>query len=81
MIGLPNIIFGERIVPELLQTDATGENFYKITKEWLQNPNKLIEIKNNLKKVREKLSNKNASQEAALKIRELIPEYKVFVMK
>ena len=81
MIGLPNIIFGEQIVPELLQNDATPENFHKTTKAWLQNPNKLIEIKNNLKKVREKLSTKNASHEAALKIRELMPEYKVVVVK
>ena len=81
MIGLPNIIFGEKIVPELLQGDATGENYYKITKEWLQNPIKLTEIKNKLKQVKEKLGAKNASVEAALKIRELIPEYKVVVMK
>jgi len=78
---LPNIILGEKIIPELLQTDATSENYYQTTKKWLQNPSMLSKIKNNLKKVREKLGNKNASIEAALKIRELIPEYKVFVNK
>ena len=77
MIGLTNIILGEKIVPELIQNEAIAENYYQITKEWLQNPQKLTEIKNSLKKVREKLTDKNASREAALRIRELIPEYKV----
>lgn len=82
MIGLPNIIVEKKLVPELVQRDACAENFYKLTKGWLQNPAKLIEIRNNLSKVKEKLGSKNASQEAAAKIRnELIPEYKVFVMK
>lgn len=81
MIGLPNIIAGEQIVPELLQNDATPENYYTTTKLWLQTPNQLEKIKNSLKKVKEKLVNKDASKEAALKIRELIPEYKVFVLK
>lgn len=81
LIGLPNIIIGEKIVPELIQNEATSENYYKITKEWLENPSNLQEIKNNLKKVREKLTKKNASKEAALKIRELMPEYKVIVLK
>ena len=81
MIGLPNIIMGEKIVPELIQNEASPENYYQITKEWLKNPNKLTEIKTNLKKVKEKLTDKDASHEAALKIRELIPEYKVVVMK
>ena len=81
MIGLPNIILGERVVPELLQNDANPENYYQTTKLWLETPHHLEKIKTNLKKVREKLTNKNASYEAALKIRELIPEYKVFMMK
>lgn len=81
MIGLPNIIYGEKVVPELIQNEATSENYYKITKDWLQNPNKLEEIKTSLKKVREKITDKNASKEAALKIRELVPEYKVMTAK
>lgn len=80
MIGLPNIIYGEKIVPELLQNDATPENFLHHTKEILKVSGKLETTKRNLQKVKEKLGNKNASYEAALKIRELIPEYKV-VMK
>lgn len=80
MIGLPNIIMGSRIVPELIQREANSQNFYKITKEWLQDKSKLNEIKNNLKKVREKLSEKDASKEAANLIRtKLMPEYRVCV--
>lgn len=80
LIGLPNIICGEKIAPELIQKEATGKNYYKITKEWLQNPVKLKEIKEKLKKVKEKLGEKNASYETALKIRnELMPEYKVII--
>lgn len=77
MIGLPNIIIGKKIVPELIQYDATPENYYQNTKEWLEVPGHIEKIKSDLKKVKEKLSNKNASREAALKIRELIPKYKV----
>lgn len=81
MIGLPNIICGEKIVPELIQDSAKAENYYKTTKDWLENPNKLVEIKTKLKKIRETLGNLNASKQAALRIRELIPEYKVFMMR
>ncbi|OGI08875.1 MAG: lipid-A-disaccharide synthase [Candidatus Melainabacteria bacterium RIFCSPLOWO2_12_FULL_35_11] len=81
MVGLPNIIYGEKIVPELLQNQATPENYYEITKNWLKKPEELEKIKKLLKTVKEKITDKNASREAALKIRELIPEYKVFVLK
>ena len=80
-IGLPNIISNERLVPELIQQNAKGENYFENTKVWLENPDKLNAIKTKLKQVKEKLGNKNASHEAALKIRELIPEYKVCVQK
>ena len=81
MAGLPNIIYGEKIVPELLQNQATPENYYEITKNWLEKPEELGRIKNLLKTVKEIITDKNASKEAALMIRELIPEYKVCVMK
>ena len=81
MIGLPNIIYGEKIVPELIQGNATAENYYKQTKDWINNTSQLSDIKTKLKTVKEKVGNKNACHEAALKIRELIPEYKVFMMK
>lgn len=79
MIGLPNLIVGEKIVPELLQYDATPDNYYQTTKEWIEVHGHLQKIKTNLKKVREKITDKNASKEAALKIMELIkPHQKLF---
>ncbi len=82
MIGLPNIIAGEKIVPELIQYDATSENYYRTTKEWVEVHGHLQKIKTNLKKVREKITDKNASKEGALKIKhEFIPDYKVVALK
>ena len=81
MAGLPNIIYGVKIVPELLQNQATPENYYEITKNWLEKPEELSKIKNLLKTVKEKITDKNASKEAALKIRGFIPQYKVLVLK
>ncbi|MBI1859070.1 MAG: hypothetical protein HYR97_08180 [Candidatus Melainabacteria bacterium] len=75
MIGLPNIILGEKIVPELIQSEATPDNYYQNTKEWLEVPGHVGKIKESLKKVKEKLSDKNASREAAKKISALIPDY------
>ncbi len=82
MIGLPNIIYGEKIVPELIQNEATSENYYQLTKEWLHVAGKLQIIKKNLKKVKEKLTDKDANKEAALKIKsEFMPDYKVVTLK
>ena len=76
MIGLPNIILGEKIVPELIQNDANPENYYQATKEWISVPGKLEKVRSILEKVKEKLGDKNASLEAALKIKnELLPDY------
>ncbi len=72
MIGLPNIILSEKIVPELIQNDATAQNYYQATKEWLQVHGHLEKIKNNLKRVKEKLGSKDASRETAERIIKLI---------
>ncbi len=82
LIGLPNIVYGEKIVPELIQNEATSENYYQITKEWLHVAGKTEIIKKHLRKVKEKLTDKDASKEAALKIKsELMPDYKVVTSK
>ncbi len=71
MIGLPNIILGEKVVPELIQNEATPENYYQITKECLEVHGHLELMKKSLKKVKEKLTTNNASKEAALRISKL----------
>ena len=44
-VGLPNILCGEFVVPELLQDDATPENLANALQEWLEHPSKVTALK------------------------------------
>ena len=44
-VGLPNILCGEFVVPELLQDDATPQKLAKALQEWLDHPEKVAELK------------------------------------
>jgi lipid-A-disaccharide synthase len=44
-VGLPNILCGEFVVPELLQNDATPEKLAQALIDWLNHPNKVAELK------------------------------------
>jgi len=44
-VGLPNILCGEFVVPELLQDDATPQKLAKALQEWLDHPAKVAELK------------------------------------
>ncbi len=44
-VGLPNILCGEFVVPELLQDDATPHKLAKALQVWLDNPGKVAELK------------------------------------
>ena len=44
-VGLPNILCGEFVVPELLQNDATPENLANALQDWLENPVKVAKLK------------------------------------
>ncbi|QWD60623.1 lipid-A-disaccharide synthase [Polynucleobacter sp. MWH-UH35A] len=44
-VGLPNILCGEFVVPELLQNDATSENLASAIQDWLENPSKVAKLK------------------------------------
>jgi lipid-A-disaccharide synthase len=44
-VGLPNILCGEFVVPELLQDDATPENLANALQEWLEHPSKVNALK------------------------------------
>jgi lipid-A-disaccharide synthase len=44
-VGLPNILCGEFVVPELLQDDATPQTLTKALQEWLDHPAKVAQLK------------------------------------
>jgi len=64
-VGLPNIIYGSQVVPELLQNDFEAEKIVQIALEWLNDQNQLNKIKNKLQTVREKLGGGGAVNKTA----------------
>lgn len=54
-VGLPNILCGEFVVPELLQDDATPEKLAIALLDWLNNPNKVTELKSRFMQMHETL--------------------------
>ena len=44
-VGLPNILCGEFVVPEILQDDATPQKLASALQEWLEHPHKVAELK------------------------------------
>ncbi len=44
-VGLPNILCGKFVVPELLQDEATPEKLATAVQDWLDHPNKVAELK------------------------------------
>ncbi|MCX7013179.1 MAG: lipid-A-disaccharide synthase [Candidatus Sumerlaeota bacterium] len=58
-IGLANVVAGERIVPELLQDEATGQNLADRTLQILMNPSQLENMRFQLQHVRERVEYPN----------------------
>ncbi len=54
-VGLPNILCGEFVVPELLQDDATPQKLSKALQGWLGNPHRVIELKARFSQMHETL--------------------------
>jgi lipid-A-disaccharide synthase len=50
-VGLPNILAGRFIVPELIQEDATPENLTNIALNMIENPKRLEDIKRKFDKI------------------------------
>lgn len=63
--GLPNIISGRQIVPELLQRRVTGDNLAKAALDILKNPRKRLQMIEELEKVRQKLGASGAVDRVA----------------
>ena len=54
-VGLPNILCGEFVVPELLQDDATPEKLANALQEWLSHPAKVSRLKERFAQMHETL--------------------------
>lgn len=63
-VGLPNILAGKFLVPELLQDEATPENLTDATQRLLSDSNYLAEIKQEFTKIHLSLK-QNAAEKAA----------------
>ncbi|MFQ6077835.1 MAG: lipid-A-disaccharide synthase [Thermodesulfobacteriota bacterium] len=64
-IGLVNLIAEKRIVPELIQGQASPMNIFNEASKMLNDPHLLSMIRGELDKVKEKLGNSGTSQRAA----------------
>jgi lipid-A-disaccharide synthase len=65
-IGMVNLIAGERVVPELIQDEATPERIAHECLRIIKDQSLAISIKNRLKTVRDRLGSGGASKKAAL---------------
>ncbi len=54
-VGLPNILCGEFVVPELLQDEATPEKLATALQNWLNNPSKVASLKDRFAQLHESL--------------------------
>jgi lipid-A-disaccharide synthase len=64
-ISMPNIILQKEIFPEYIQAQAKAEAFAEQALQWLDDPERLRSIRNELFSLRQKLGKKNAAQTSA----------------
>ena len=64
-IGMANIIAGEKIVPELIQNQASAQNIYKECRKLLSDENLYSLVKKKLSLLKNKLGSAGASYKAA----------------
>ena len=64
-IGLPNIIAKEKVVPELLQSEVTGQNLAKEAVDILNNQQRYQKIKRKLNQVKNQLGEGGAAKRVA----------------
>ncbi|MBO0722870.1 MAG: lipid-A-disaccharide synthase [Blastocatellia bacterium] len=71
-VGMPNLIAGREIAPELLQDDLNSERLARQITEMLGEPDRLARLRAELADVRSTLGAANASERAARKILEML---------
>jgi lipid-A-disaccharide synthase len=64
-VGLPNIVAGKRIVPELLQDDVEAIKIASIAADWLGHPEKLAKVREDLREMKTKLGEPGAVRRVA----------------
>ena len=74
MIGLVNIVAGERVVPELIQGDATPDNIAREALKHLNNPERLQAVRTRLLKIRESLGEPGVMNRVAISICQYLDE-------
>lgn len=71
-VGMPNLIAGREIAPELLQDDLNGERLAKLIVAFLNDPARLERSRADLAEVRRKLGEAKASERAASRILDIL---------
>lgn len=74
-IALPNILAGERLVPEFLQEEATPENLARAIVQQLEDPSLRKFLRERFDQIHQSLR-KNASDEAASAVLSLLPGHR-----
>ena len=72
-ISLPNILLDKKIVPELIQKNASSKAIYEESFFWLSNPQDVVELRQQFNVLHLQLR-KNASVIAASKIVKMLEE-------
>jgi len=72
-VGLPNLIAGEAIVPELLLREATAARLASATLEILRSPDRRARMRAALADVRQRLGSPGAIDRAAEEVVALVP--------
>jgi lipid-A-disaccharide synthase len=71
-ISMANILAGKELVPELIQSEATGERAAAESLSFLEDPAKLADVRSQLLSLREKLGGPGAAKRAAAIILETV---------
>ncbi|MEO8101025.1 MAG: lipid-A-disaccharide synthase [Betaproteobacteria bacterium] len=61
-VGLPNILAGEWLVPELLQDDATAENLARALGNWLRHPDAAATLRERFAEIHARLAVNNGER-------------------